>query len=125
MLFAGVAAILMFVCPTVFMAIVNSAAGLGWRNEKLATELHIWSARALMVSRMIMVVRLRPRLSYTSFCESTLSMQRYYHNCLMEVCMPVQDPGTNARRASDCLLPQTAVPYHVINTNVVTYGSEM
>jgi hypothetical protein len=60
-----------------------------------------------------------------------VSMHRYYRNRLMEAFMQVQDEAGCDTSCSDpdrCKLgdiPQTAYPYHLINTNLQTVGSEV
>ncbi|RMI17559.1 MAG: hypothetical protein D6681_03205, partial [Calditrichaeota bacterium] len=55
------------------------------------------------------------------------SMHRYYRNRLMEAYLPYAVAGEPLTSADGCYLhelPQTDAPYHLINTNLVTTGSE-
>ena len=217
MLFGGVIAIILFMLSTIVVTITNSAAGLGWRNEKLETNIHIWSARALMAGMILVIVAVAIGttpivyellknefgewvkeviasqglsgiialigatfgkksggeiglvrtlflyvglliigytlllFAYAVSSESATiptwlalllcfsvpmsvltnvnysSMHRYYRNRLMEAYMPVKESGKSREWDSDCRLsdiPQTMAPYHIINTNVVTHGSD-
>lgn len=61
------------------------------------------------------------------------SLHRFYRNRLMEAYLPnekdlgITSNGVNAKTADQCKLheiPQTAAPYHLINTNIQTVGSD-
>lgn len=56
-----------------------------------------------------------------------VSMHRYYRNRLMEAFMKIPDDTENNKNPDCCKLgdiPQTEYPYHVINTNLQTVGSD-
>ncbi len=56
-----------------------------------------------------------------------VSMHRYYRNRLMEAFMQVPADAGNDENPDCCKLgdiPQTAYPYHIINTNLQTVGSD-
>lgn len=55
-----------------------------------------------------------------------VSMHRFYRNRLMEAYLPYQVAKAPMRDADRCMLQdieQTAAPYHIINTNIQTVGS--
>ncbi|ALP53299.1 hypothetical protein Tel_09095 [Candidatus Tenderia electrophaga] len=85
---------------------------LTWHMDNIG-----WLGAALLLS---LILALNANINH-------VSMHRFYRNRLMEAYLPCTVAGVPQEQADACLLheiPQTAAPYHLINTNIQLVGSD-